>query len=228
MIVDRQHRFVFVAVPKTGSTAMHDAFERSLGVRIPHGRELDYHATAREVAVRLGDRWPEFFSIAFVRNPYARFASAYNDFRFARRGARAIDLAFEEFCRAFPGSRWEHVVHFRPQWEFIADEADRMLVSFLGRTERVTQDWERLRPHLPFQLKSLRRLDVHTRRPYPEEWRRMSLRAKWDKLLTIVRGRIRPRRGRALLEMYDDRRARELVREYYEKDFRSLGYPTEL
>ena len=84
MIIDHDNKFVFVAVPKTASTAMHDALERSLGRRIPHGPEREFHATAIELADRLGERWTQYLRIGFVRNPYERFVSAYWDFRRGR------------------------------------------------------------------------------------------------------------------------------------------------
>ena len=112
MIVDHANKFVFVAVAKNASTALHNGFERSLGRSIPHGPERTFHASAVEISEEIGACWMEYFKIGFVRDPYERFLSAYWDFYSGRPASRKIELPFEEFCHSFIGSRWENLRHF--------------------------------------------------------------------------------------------------------------------
>ena len=228
MIIDDTHKFVFVAVPKNASTAIYDAFERSLGRRIPHEPERKFHATAAELSDELGARWTQYLRIGFVRNPYERFASSYWDFRFGRPRARSIDASFEAFCHSFIGSRWEGLRHFRPQVEFLMDEKGAILVDYLGRYENLDDDWNALDERLPFRVKRLRQLRFQTRMPYRDEWRNANVKRRIERLIGLIRWRIWPPKRPPLDLMYQSSRARQLVCEYYASDFECFGYPATL
>jgi hypothetical protein len=91
MIVSHKHRFIFVAVPKTGTHSVRQALREQLGdedveqvglfvdkrfpweglAAIRHG-----HVSLRQVRPCLGeDAFSGYFKFAFVRNPFDRFVS---------------------------------------------------------------------------------------------------------------------------------------------------------
>ena len=121
MIVSFQHRFIYLAVPKTASTALYTALE-PFGARIvpyrpaPHpGYERDFTGF-HESAVP-----PElqgYFTFATVRNPFARAVSAYvyaKTYPTHRLYGLAIALTFDEFLLVTMRKR------LATQCEFIAD-----------------------------------------------------------------------------------------------------------
>ena len=91
MIVSHRHRFIFFAVPRTGTHAIRTALGPVLGdddwqqqsltaeVRMPVAALARFnhgHLTLRQVQASLPSTvWRDYFKFAFVRNPYDRFVS---------------------------------------------------------------------------------------------------------------------------------------------------------
>ena len=101
MIVSHLHRFIFVAVPKTGTHSVRQALRAHMGpddmeqarlfiekqfpipelARLGHG-----HLSFQDVRPHLGEEaFASYFKFAFVRNPFDRFIS-YCSFATSREG----------------------------------------------------------------------------------------------------------------------------------------------
>jgi hypothetical protein len=145
MIVSHTHRFVFVAVPKTGSQAVRAALRPLLGPydweqcdlferrRFPVSALAAIgtgHLTCRELApYLLPEMWRDYRRFAFVRDPFARFASLIR-FWFPADGA---ERATSDACKRIlsdPATRRRRLV--RPQSDFLCDESGGLLVDQLG------------------------------------------------------------------------------------------------
>jgi hypothetical protein len=212
MPVSHEHRFVFVHIPKTGGTSV----EAALGV---HGdwrfedRETLFgrirspdlvargfptrflqHLTLPEIRSLLPDH-EEYFSFAFVRNPWDRMVSTWShpDGQLVRmahnRNVELRGLPFEEFLART--ADLEHV-HLRPQHEFVLDEAGRPLVDFVGRFETIAADFREV----------CRRIGVERRLPH---------RNRSDRPVRDYR------------DAYTER-TRQLVGERYRRDAEAFGY----
>jgi hypothetical protein len=100
VIVNPHHRFVFLAVPRTGSKAMAGAL-----LDLPGSRAVgrNHH----NFRVPPAARW--FLTFAVVRNPYARLASHYR-YR-CDRSPFVAGLSFAEYIdwaiRRGPGAVWD-------------------------------------------------------------------------------------------------------------------------
>ena len=79
MIISEHHKYIFLAVPKTGSTSVercllqHDATAIQNRVRV--GAEdvaVGPHISALELRRILGDSYHKYRSFAFVRHPFSR------------------------------------------------------------------------------------------------------------------------------------------------------------
>lgn len=86
LIISPTHNLIFVAIPKTGSTSVENAFSRILpegevfsgwGTNLPRDEQLK-HLMAMQIRERLGDHeFRSFHRFAVIRNPYSLAVSWY-------------------------------------------------------------------------------------------------------------------------------------------------------
>jgi chondroitin 4-sulfotransferase 11 len=129
----------FVHINKTGGTSI----EQALGLRFQH-------LTAMELRDQLGTRrWNEKFSFAFVRNPWDKVASHYR--------YRVKTDQTELGTRPVPFAQWVGLAYgendpkyydqpkmFMPQLDWICDPSGQVIVNFVGRFERIDEDFQRV------------------------------------------------------------------------------------
>lgn len=173
----RDHGLVFVQIPKVATTSMRAA----LAAHVFGDSRVDPDAI-EERDTWVGDRYElnafpaeirklsrERFSFAFVRNPLERLHSAFVNKvaepvepvpLFERHGI-STDMTFPEFVRRLvklPENRVD--LHLRSQHRSITDRKG-VVVDFVGRFERLADDWETLcerfgLPELPLRNVSSR------------------------------------------------------------------------
>lgn len=158
MIISHRHRFIFLAVPRTGSQSIRAALRPFLGpedeeqavwrtdrrlrnaelAAIGHG-----HIDAGRAMLHLGrELWRSYFTFAFVRDPWERFLSAAS----LRLGARAIFQQRPVECLKLlvRSDSLMGGMHFRPQVEFLRGDDGEMAVDFVGRLETLSTDFARV------------------------------------------------------------------------------------
>jgi hypothetical protein len=156
MIVSHQHRFIFVAIPKTGTHSVRQALREQLGpddieqvglfvdkrfpypelAQIKHG-----HLSLQQVRPFLGEQaFADYLKFAFVRNPFDRFVS-YCAFM-----TRAND-AFQRDPRAvmrhilFKLRPLDHIL-FQPQHALLVDADGALLTDAIGRVEEMQASYD--------------------------------------------------------------------------------------
>jgi hypothetical protein len=173
MIVSHRHRFVFVHIHKTGGMSVGAALAPVLGPGdlapgIPGAPDacagLHKHSPASAIAAHIGPRlWDDYFTFAFVRDPYARLASLYGFVQaslarhrswkgqalrlvrgrsevFQWAGTRALEET-EDFSGWLRHPAVEDEADgARPQTEWLCD-GDGVLVDFVGRFEELASDF---------------------------------------------------------------------------------------
>lgn len=84
MLISHEHQFIFIHIGKTGGTSIEAALCRYLGVNFeetkksPEGQWWK-HIWAKDMRERVGERvWNDYFTFAFVRNPYDLVLSLYS------------------------------------------------------------------------------------------------------------------------------------------------------
>ena len=100
----------------------------------PHRRVGDY--------VKCGfvtqDEFDSYFKFTFVRNPWDRIVSEYKHRRYSKH------FDFKTFLfKCFPQPDWrDEYCHVIPQYDFIHDAAGNLLVNFVGKLERLDEDFK--------------------------------------------------------------------------------------
>src|SRR5262245_16579941 len=158
------YRAVYVQTKTVACTSIKTALAAILGLSLratggdPHCVEWPTAARSSSHAGRL---FPGLFTFAFVRNPWDRLVSCYRDkmrgevdgytYCTIRPGvavclalfdAFAPGMSFAEFVAAVASIRDEEADgHFRSQHTFVTDGEGTIGVDFLGRFERLAEDF---------------------------------------------------------------------------------------
>ena len=156
MIVSHRHRFIFFAVPRTGTHAIRTALRGSLGpddwqqqslteqVRLPvpalarigHG-----HVTLSQARAHLPEAiCRDYFKFACVRNPYERFVSACAMLNRRNPGYAGNETSFMK--RALGVRRFRERALVRPQADMLVDERGALGMDFVGRYETLQESFD--------------------------------------------------------------------------------------
>jgi chondroitin 4-sulfotransferase 11 len=167
---------IFVHIQKTGGNAVRSA----LGLSIDDARK---HFLARELREIHGRQvWDSCFKFAFVRNPWDRLVSWWSLIDNARA---YIDPAnppnkFFGYVLARAGSFGEFIARctdeivdsdgrkhiFRNQIDYLVDDEDSVIVDFIGRFERLQEDFDEVSRRLGRAPAELPRLNASEHAAY--------------------------------------------------------------
>jgi len=162
-ILLERHRAVYVEIPKVACTSIKTVLAELVGVDLSEtaGNPHEARWPTPPPASGAGPMFPGLFAFAFVRNPWDRLVSCYRDkilgevdgFTYftirpgvanclARFEAFVAGMAFDEFVRAVASIPDEDAdAHFRSQHSFVTDDDGRLAVDFIGRYERLAEDF---------------------------------------------------------------------------------------
>lgn len=159
MIVSHRHRFIFAAVPKTGTHSVRQALREQLGdedveqvglfvdkrfpwqelAAVRHG-----HLALHQVRPHLGDEaFAAYFKFAFVRNPFDRFVSYC---AFMLRGGEVFHQRPRDVMHhfLFVEPPEQHIL-FQPQAALLVDEdGETLLADAVGRVEDMQGSYDAL------------------------------------------------------------------------------------
>lgn len=180
MIISHEHKFVFVAMPKTGSHAIRRALRPHMGpsdieqvglfvrhqfpfpelARIGHG-----HLSLGQVRPFIGeDVFCDYLKFAFVRNPFDRFVS-YCAFMTRQQGHFDRDPRGTMRKILFEMRPMDHV-HFQPQHTLIDDGSGHLLVDRTGRYEDMQGSFDEICGQIGIPTQALERVNSSRRGEY--------------------------------------------------------------
>lgn len=224
---------LFVHVPKTGGLSITRFFLDRLGLTWEERGPLLIrpnddpaagppglaHLTTEEY-LRFGyldeERFRRWFKFGFVRNPWDRLVSDYLFFHAGRYGFKRFVM--ERFptpaddCYRTHTGRYRHIL---PQHRYLYDEEGNLLVDFIGRFERLNEDFAKVAARLGIEgavtLPHMNGAD--------DNFRRRLL----QKGLARPDQRITPAKRPDYRSFYDEE-THAFVAEYYAQDIELFGY----
>jgi hypothetical protein len=171
------YRCIFVHIPKTGGDSIHEALAslpRKTDVIAPR---LPKHAKAFEVRDVLGDAvWKDYFSFAFVRNPWDQMVSSYH--WWLQKAPVYAKLRDPDVCRV---RRMQSFAEFLDSgygrtminempgntFDWISQDG-QIIVDFVGRFEHFGRDWLTVCDRLGISPPALPHVNSTRRQPYRE------------------------------------------------------------
>jgi hypothetical protein len=204
MYINDQYKFIFVHVPKTGGSAVHVAFKDFFNVIDRSDPPPDKHHASLEKIISDNSHMDdicEYFSFAFVRNPWARLLSGFCDFQQIRQ--KITDIDFKSFVRNIHSGSGHYSnliedIHFKPQHLFVES------VDYIGRTENLEGCFEEVTSRL-----GIPKLPLNTAKPgsFIENIHRSTIHKPYR-------------------EMYDNY-TRDVVADMYKEDIKRFDYKYE-
>ena len=150
MIIDK-HKTIFIHIPKCGGSSIESFFGYNLWNkrkfpnsfysydvllgRDPNTNKYLQHLTMHEIQEIKGDTISEYFSFAFIRNPWSRHVSDFLYFGGPRRST------FKHFLLNPPKADLSHAI---PQFDFIYSSSGKLLIDFVGRIENFQHDFDQI------------------------------------------------------------------------------------
>lgn len=158
LIISHRHRFIFFAVPRTGSHAMRQVLGPHLGPddweqqdlfekrRLPIGdlAQLRHgHISVTELKPWLSaDIWDTYFKFAVVRNPFDRFISTC--FFLAREQPHLLRDPTAFMKRALVNPNFVRRILLRPQSDLLTDQHGTVPLDFIGRFEQLQDSCDKI------------------------------------------------------------------------------------
>ena len=157
MIISTLHKFIFAAIPKTGTHSVRRALREHMGpqdmeqvglfvqsqlpipdlARMGHG----HISLAQLRPFMKPEDFGTFFKFAFVRNPFDRFVS-YSSF--ITREVGHFDRDPKMVMRHFLANPPSDHILFRPQYEFVTDQDGNLLADYIGRVEDMQKSYDEI------------------------------------------------------------------------------------
>jgi len=147
--------YAFVHIPKNGGLSIRKVLGDGFYTRNVMGEV----GTAMLYRQQLGEQgWSRAYKFCFVRNPWDRAVSIWRFLRLGHAAARrrnfgldsggvygfGRDLSFRECLEGFPEPNlWERW-HMTTQAFHITDDRGQLMVDFVGRLERLQEDFDKV------------------------------------------------------------------------------------
>jgi len=206
MIISNTSRYIFVAIPKTGTHAIRFALREHMDEtkdwehvskyvtkrlpipafeQTPHG-----HLKCKDVKPYIDpENWEQYFKFVICRHPLDRFISSC--FFFFRNVSTFNENPGAEMRRIISSPDAMNRILFQPQHTFIADDNGKLMVDYVGRFEDLDGSFKHVCEKINIPFKSLNKINTSKHQHY---------------------------------ETYMDDDLKQAVLEHYKYDFELLGY----
>lgn len=162
MLLSTDHKFIFVHIPKTAGSALHNALLpyatlprrtllRSALRRLPLVEDATtahfrIHDTAKKIRTKLSNEvWDQYYSFAVVRNPFDHAISHYEymkQYRNKNIAEEFENFSFEEYLnhRLSPRNIFDRIFAKMPNQSYFVTENGKILVNKIFKYENLTAE----------------------------------------------------------------------------------------
>jgi hypothetical protein len=179
MIISFARKFVFAAIPKTGTHAVRQALRAHLGpndmeqvglfvqkrLHSPELAALEHgHLSLQQLRAHLPpEQFDSFFKFAFVRNPFDRFISFC---AFVTRVEKQFERNPQKvMARIIENPPWHRII-FQPQHGFVTDAQGKLLADYVGRVEEMQRSYDEIAARIGVPTARLEKVNASERRDY--------------------------------------------------------------
>ena len=180
MIISHQHRFIFAAVPKTGTHSVRQALREHMstddieqvGLFVNKRFPFEELAAIRHGHLSLAQVRPYldkedfdgYLKFAFVRNPFDRFVSYC---AFMTRGRDVFERSPQDVMRhfLFVEPPEQHIL-FQPQYTVLADAEGSLLTDMVGRVEEMQASYDAICARIGIPSRALDQVNSSKRGDY--------------------------------------------------------------
>ena len=186
MIISHKHRYIFFAIPKTGTHSVRQALRQQMGEQdveqvelfvkkrfpfpefagIQHG-----HISTRQIRPVLGDTmFSVYKKFAFVRNPFDRFVSYC---AFMSRGGNIFETEPQRYMK-YVIRELKPIDHllYQPQHAMVTDAEGRLELDIVGRNETMQASYDEICAKVGMESTRLDRVNSSRHRPWQEYYDR--------------------------------------------------------
>ena len=186
MIISHKHRYIFFAIPKTGTHSVRQALRQQMGEQdleqvglfvkkrfpfpefagIQHG-----HIGTRQIRPVLGEKmFGEYRKFAFVRNPFDRFVSYC---AFMSRGGNIFETEPQRYMK-YVIRELKPIDHllYQPQHAMVTDAEGRLELDIVGRNETMQASYDEICAKVGMESTQLDRVNSSRHRPWQEYYDR--------------------------------------------------------
>ena len=182
MLLSKKKRYIYIHIPKTAGVSVKNALlplsVNNLQLLLWHvskhikfagvlsSQKFPTHIVASDLIGLIGrDVFDSYFSFAFVRNPWDWLVSLY---KYMLKSADHPKHSFVKGLGTFDEFiRWRCARQIRLQKDFICSKDGKQLVDFVGRFERIDEDFQRICFKIGIST-SLPKLNISNTKPYRE------------------------------------------------------------
>lgn len=150
--INHKHKLIFIHIPKTAGNSITKELKliKNLNKKTP---KISKHAKAFEVKYLIGEKiWNDYFSFAFVRNPWDLMVSSYHwwlqkaqTIKYHKKKADKIsnfssfkDFLYSDFGKYMINERYGDM------FDWICDFNDNIIVDYVGKLETINEDWKNI------------------------------------------------------------------------------------
>ena len=206
MIISDENEFIFVHIPRTAGTRISKSLCEEMRVEnwkqhIGEPTEVarrhetvadDYpgsiyegkkHIEAKDLKLLVGEKkWESYFTFAFVRNPWDRAVSTYMHRRKVASGpVRALWPTSKHLFRWLLKGKYKLLgANSAQQIDYVADDNGELLVDFVGRFERLAEDFDSVCEKIGLRASLGEKYDPTKRAGYQEYYDEVSKQIIYD------------------------------------------------
>ncbi|HEY3755267.1 MAG TPA: sulfotransferase family 2 domain-containing protein [Opitutaceae bacterium] len=184
MLISHPHHFIFFAAGRTGTTSIEQClrpYADTYVLTAEEERKYSKHLPPAVALARLQPQiWNGYFKVAFVRNPWDWMVSRHFHDRLRRGETGEVSEIkvsdIQRLCRMRGVRRAISWSPYRTQYSFLSGPEGRIIVDFVGRYERLQEDFDEICRQAAIPQQVLPHLNPTLRGCYRDYFRPQSMR----------------------------------------------------